>query len=119
MSIAEERYVDLKDICTKIEPNLFNSLSWILLLNLDLVPKGSLQKNANYLFSYNMMMGKYDDAMKIAQQTVNANRPNSKYYKEMLDIDPKLTKTKEIAKAFFILAKRRIEIAEKLGIRQD
>ena len=40
MSTArEERYVDLKKICDQKAPELFDLLSWILLLNLDLVHK--------------------------------------------------------------------------------
>lgn len=114
----EERYTDLKKLCDNVEPKLFDSLSWLLVLNLDLIPEEDIQTNPNLLFSYHLMYGKVDEAKKIADKSAKANRPNSKYYQEILKIDPDLSKTFEIANTFFALALRRIEVAAKLGIKQ-
>ena len=57
MSVAEQRYVDLKKICQKVDPNMFDTLSWILLLNLDLVPQEDIDGNPNLRFSHELMFG--------------------------------------------------------------
>jgi hypothetical protein len=114
----EERYTDLQKLCDKVEPKLFDSLSWILVLNLDLIPEEDIKANLNLLFSYNLMYGKVDEAKSIADKISKSNRPNAKYYQEMLSIDPDLAKTIEISTIFFSLALRRIEVAAKLGIKQ-
>jgi len=114
----EERYTDLKKLCDNIEPKLFNSLSWLLVLNLDLIPEEDIKANPNLLFSYKLMYGKTDEALQIANKSAKSGRPASKYYQEMLSIDPDISKTSEIANTFFALALRRIEVAAKLGIKQ-
>ena len=114
----EERYTDLQKLCDNVEPKLFDALSWLLVLNLDLIPEEDIKANPNLLFSYNLMYGKTDEALEIAKKSANSNRPASKYYKEILSIDPDLSKTSEISLTFFALALRRIEVAAKLGIKQ-
>ncbi len=114
----EERYTDLQKLCDRVEPKLFDSLSWILVLNLDLIPVEDIKANPNLLFSYNLMYGKVDEAKNIADELSKSDRPNAKYYQEMLNIDPDLSKTSDIGQTFFSLALRRIEVAAKLGIKQ-
>ena len=114
----EERYTDLQNLCDKIEPKLFDPLSWLLVLNLDLIPEEDIKANPNLLFSYNLMYGKVDEARKIAEEIAKSKRPNAKYYQEVLGLDPDLSKTLEISITFFSLALRRIEVAAKLGIKQ-
>lgn len=116
---TEERYVDLKKICEKCEPKLFDTLSWILLINLDLIPFDDLKAHKNLLFSYHLMNQDYKEAKYLAEELASTSLPISKYYKDLLVYDPDLSKTKEISEMFFHLSKRRIEIAEKLGIHQD
>ena len=115
-TVGEDRYVDLKKICDQVDPELFDILSWILLLNLDLIPHRDIDANSNLRFSYSIMNKNYDEAMKIAIKFSEGKTSLAKYYKELLDKDPKLAKTIKISETFFALAKRRIEIAEKLGI---
>ena len=114
---SEQRYVDLKKICDRVSPELFETLSWILLLNLDLVPEEDIEANPNMKFSYDLMNKKYDKAMEIAKSFADKNKPISSHYKDLLRLDPKLEKTIEIADTFFALAKRRKELQEKLGIK--
>ncbi|MCE7747838.1 MAG: hypothetical protein GPJ51_05535, partial [Candidatus Heimdallarchaeota archaeon] len=114
-TVGEERYVDLKKICDQVEPELFDILSWILLLNLDLVPKDDININLNTKFSYSLMHQDYDEARKIANEFSKGDSTLANNYKQLLDKDPKLAKTIEISETFFALAKRRIELIEKLG----
>ena len=114
----EERYTDLRKLCDKVEPKLFDSLSWILVLNLDLIPEEDIKASPNLLFSYNLMYGNVDEAKSIAAEIKKSDRPNARYYQEMINIDPDLSKTLEISRSFFSLALRRIEVASKLGIKQ-
>ncbi len=118
-TVTEDRYVDLKKICDKCEPKLFDILSWILLINLDLIPIEDLKAHKNLLFSYHLMNQDYKEAKYLAEEFASTDLPISKYYKDLLIFDPDLSKTKEISEMFFHLAKRRIEIIEKLGLRQD
>ena len=118
-TVGEERYVDLKKICDQIDPELFEELSWILLLNLDLVPKDAFEVNPNIRFSYLLMEQRYDQALEIANNIASKDTQLGRYYKELLAKDPKLKKTNEISETFFALAKRRIELIEKLGIYHD
>ena len=119
MSTArEERYVDLKKICDQVEPELFDVLSWILLLNLDLVPKEDVSIHPNINFSYSLMQQEYDEAKQLAESIANGDTPIAKHFKELFEKDPKLAKTIEISETFFALAKRRIELIEKLGIHE-
>lgn len=115
-TVGEEKYVDLKQICDQVDPDLFETLSWILLLNLDLIPADDVKINPNLLFSHLLMQQKYAEALEVAIKISNAGTPLSKRYIELLEKDPKLQKTNEIAETFFALVKRRIEIMEKLGI---
>ena len=115
---TDDRYTDLKKICEKCEPKLFDILSWILLINLDLIPFEDIKTHNNLLFSYRLMNQDYKEAKYLAEEFASTDIPISKYYKDLLIHDPDLSKTKEISEMFFHLAKRRIEIAEKLGIRQ-
>ncbi len=117
-TVREERYVDLKKICDQVNPEIFDTLSWILLLNLDLIPKEDIEVNPNLSFSYLLLQQDYEGAKKIANDFASGDTPFSKYYKKLLEIDPKLGKTIEISETFFALAKRRIELIEKLGIKQ-
>ena len=118
-TVREERYVDLKKICDQVEPELFDVLSWILLLNLDLVPKDDIDFNPNIKFSYSLMQQEYDQANQIAERMATGDSPLAKHYKELLEKDPKLAKTNQISETFFALAKRRIELFEKLGIHHE
>ena len=115
---TEDRYIDLKKLCEKCEPKLFDILSWILLINLDLIPVEDLKAHKNLLFSYHLMNQDYKEAKYLAEELASTNLSISKYYKDLLIHDPDLSKTKEISEMFFHLAQRRIMIAEKLGIRQ-
>ncbi|NHJ33766.1 MAG: hypothetical protein FK732_12980 [Asgard group archaeon] len=115
---TEERYVDLEKLTSRLAPELFEPLSWILLLNLDMVPEEEIKANEHLMFSYNLMYQNYDEAKSIAAEFSKKEVKVSKYYKELLKLDPELTKTIEIAQTFFALSRRRIEIAEKLGIKQ-
>ena len=118
-TVREERYVDLKKICDQIEPELFDILSWILLLNLDLVPEDDVKLNPNIQFSYSLMHQDYDEAKKIANEFSTGDSTLANHYKKLIDKDPKLDKTIQISETFFALAKRRIELIEKLGIHKD
>jgi hypothetical protein len=86
---AEQRYVDLKKLCERIDSELFDPLSWILLLNLDFIPQEDIEANPNLKFSFDLMNGDFDAALKTA-----------KY------------------ETFFALAKRRVELIEKSGFKQ-
>ncbi len=118
-AVGEERYVDLKKICDQVEPELFDSLSWILLLNLDLIPEDDVKINPNIKFSYSLMQQEYEEAMKLANSLASGTTTLAQQYKNLLEKDPKLAKTKEVSELFFALAKRRIELMERLGIHQD
>ena len=117
-TVGEERYVDLKKICDQVAPELFDTLSWIFILNLDLIPDRDIEANSNLRFSYHLMQQNYEEAKKIANDFAKKNISISKYYKKLLELDPKLEKTIEIAEIFFALAKRRIEVIRELGIKQ-
>ena len=114
---TEERYVDLEKLTSRIAPELFEPLSWLFLLNLDMIPEEDVKANRHLMFSYNLMYQNYDDAKSIALEFSEKKVKVSKYYKELLKLDPDLSKTIEIAQTFFALSRRRIELAEKLGIR--
>jgi len=118
-TVREERYVDLKKICDQVEPELFDILSWILLLNLDLVPEEDAKLNPNIQFSYSLMQQDYDEAKRIANGFTSGDSTLSNHYKQLMEKDPKLEKTIQISETFFALAKRRIELIEKLGIYKD
>ncbi len=115
---TEERYVDLEKLTSRVAPELFESLSWLFLLNLDMIPEEDVKANKHLMFSYNLMNEKYDEAKTIAKAFSTKDIVISEHYKEMLRLDPELKKTIEIAHTFFALARRRIEIAQKLGIKQ-
>lgn len=115
---AEQKYVDLKKLCERIDPELFDSLSWILLLNLDLIPQEELDANVNLKFSRELMNGDFKAALSIAKSIVESDRPIATHYKALFKIDPTLTKTFEVAETFFALAKRRTELIEKSGFKQ-
>ncbi len=117
-TVRDERYVDLKQLCDKIAPEMFDTLSWILIMNLDLIPQEDIEINPNLRFSYLLMNNKYDEATTLGKELAASNNPISKHYKQMFEQDPKLEKTIKVAENFFALAKRRIEVTEKLGIRQ-
>ncbi|NPD90063.1 MAG: hypothetical protein HGN29_15220 [Asgard group archaeon] len=117
-TVSEERYVDLSKLCDKVDSELFDPLSWILVLNLDLIPEEDIMANENLRFSYNLMQQKYKEAIDIAKAIAASKNPISKYFNMLLKMDPDLSKTSEIAKAFFALSLRRIEIIEKLGIKK-
>ncbi|MCK4897032.1 MAG: hypothetical protein KAS47_09490 [Candidatus Heimdallarchaeota archaeon] len=115
---SEQRYVDLKKLCERIDPELFDPLSWILLLNLDLVPQEDIEVNPNLKFSSELMNGKFDGALEIAKIFAESDKPIASHYKDLFKIDPNLTKTFEVAETFFSLAKRRAELIEKSGFKQ-
>ncbi|MHA1221947.1 MAG: hypothetical protein ACTSSG_01105 [Candidatus Heimdallarchaeaceae archaeon] len=115
---TNDKYVDLMKICKKVDPKMFEPLSWLLLLNLDLIPEEDLEANPNLRFSHDLMEGKYEDAKAIAQKYAQSDKPIAKHYKELLDLDPELEKTIQISQNFFALAKKRIELIKKLGIKQ-
>jgi len=115
---TEERYIDLKKLCDRVAPDLFDSLSWILIMNLDLIPEDDIGLNPNLQFSYALMYQKYKEADAIARSLSESENPISKRFKGLLKLDPDLSKTFEISQTFFALALRRIEIAEKLGIKK-
>jgi len=46
-AVREERYVDLKKLCDKISPEMFDTLSWVLMMNIDLVPVEDIEINLN------------------------------------------------------------------------
>ena len=118
-TVREERYVDLKKICDQVEPELFDVLSWILLLNLDLIPKDDIDNNHNIKFSYSLMQQEHGQAEEIAKRIAASDSPLAEHYKALLEKDPKLAKTNQISETFFALAKRRIELIEKLGIHHE
>ncbi|MHA1346039.1 MAG: hypothetical protein ACTSVO_13255 [Candidatus Heimdallarchaeaceae archaeon] len=115
---AEQRYVDLKKLCERVDPELFDPLSWILLLNLDLVPKEDIEANPNMKFSCDLMNGDFEDALKIAKNYAESDKPIASQYQDLFKVDPNLTKTFEVAEIFFALAKRRVELIEKYGFKQ-
>jgi len=117
-TVSEERYVNLRDLCDEVDSDLFEPLSWILILNLDLIPKRDIRANRNLSFSYNLMDEKYKEAESIAQEIISSKNPISKHYVRLLELDPNLKKTIEIARKFFALAHRRIEISKQLGIKK-
>ena len=117
-AVREERYVDLKKLCDKLAPDMFETLSWILMMNLDLIPPEDIEVNPNLQFSYLLMNNKYSEATALGNEIASSKNPVSKHYKQMFELDPKLEKTIKVADSFFALAKRRIEVTEKLGIRQ-
>ena len=102
-------------------PETFNAsdetLAWLLLLNLDLVPEEDIETHPNIKFSWFLLQGKTDDALEIAMKLAEANIPVSKHYQHLLKLDPDLKKTQEVANTFFALAHRRIELSKKLGIK--
>lgn len=114
---AEQRYVDLKKLCERVDPELFDPLSWILLLNLDLVPQEDIEANPNMKFSCDLMNGDFKDALKIAKNYAESDKPIATHYKDLFKVDPDLTKTFEVAETFFALAKRRSELIEKSGFK--
>ncbi len=115
---SEQRYVDLKKLCERIDPELFDPLSWILLLNLELVPQEDIDVNPNLKFSCDLMNGNFNDALKIAKNFAESEKPIASHYKDLFKVDPTLTKTFEVAETFFSLAKRRAELIEKSGFKQ-
>ena len=115
---SEERYVDLNELCDKVDSDLFDPLSWILILNLDLIPKEDVMINDNLKFSYHLMHQRMKEATDIAKSIVASKNPISKHFNMLLKLDPDLSKTLKIAESFFALSRRRIEITEKLGIKQ-
>ncbi len=115
---SEQRYVDLKKLCERVDSELFDSLSWILLLNLDLVPEEDIEANANLKFSRELMTGNFKAALSIAKSIVDSDRPIAFHYKALFKVDPNLSKTFEVAETFFALAKRRTELIEKSGFKQ-
>ncbi len=115
---AEQKYVDLKKLCERIDPELFDSLSWILLLNLDLIPQEDIEVNVNLKFSRELMNGNFKAALSIAKSIVESGRPIASHYKALFKVDPNLSKTFEVAETFFALAKRRTELIEKSGYKQ-
>lgn len=117
-AVREDRYVDLKKLCDKIDPDMFETLSWILVMNLDLIPREDIDINPNLRFSWLLLDNKYSDAIALGNEIASSENPISKRYKQLFDLDPKLEKTIKVADNFFALAKRRIEVTEKLGIRQ-
>jgi hypothetical protein len=117
-AVTEERYIDLQKLCDKVDPDLFEPLSWILMLNLDLVPEEEILVNQNLRFSYALMHQKLNEAMEIAKGIISSKNPISKHYNMLFKLDPDLSKTNEIAHTFFSLSLRRIEISEKLGIKK-
>ena len=118
-AVREERYVDLKKLCDKIAPDMFETLSWILMMNIDLVPEEDIDINPNLQFSHLLMIDKLTEAKELGKKMSDSTNPVSKHYKQLFELDPKLEKTKQIADGFFALAKRRLEIIKRLGIRQD
>lgn len=118
-AVREERYVDLKKLCDKIAPDMFETLSWILMMNIDLVPEEDIDINPNLQFSHLLMIDKLTEAKELGKKMSDSTNPVSKHYKQLFELDPKLEKTKQIADGFFALAKRRLEIIERLGIRKD
>ncbi|MCG3219986.1 MAG: hypothetical protein H7641_01280 [Candidatus Heimdallarchaeota archaeon] len=117
-TVSEERYVDLRKLCDKVDSELFDPLSWILILNLDLIPVDDIMANENMKFSYYLMHQRNKEASDIAKVIAALKNPISKHYNMLLKLDPDLSKTFEIAQAFLALSLRRIEITEKLGIKQ-
>ncbi len=117
-TVSEERYVDLSKLCDNIDPELFDPLSWILVLNLDLIPEEDIMANENLKFSYHLMYQNIKEALAIANAIIASKSPISKHFNILLKLDPDLSKTFEIAQAFFALSRRRIEITEKLGIKK-
>lgn len=115
---SEQRYVDLRKLCERIDSELFDPLSWILLLNLDLIPQEDIETNPNLKFSYDLMNGDFDNALKTAKYFAESKKPIASHYKDLFKIDPKLTKTFEVAETFFALSKRRVELLEKSGFKQ-
>ncbi|MBY9001148.1 MAG: hypothetical protein KGD64_09555 [Candidatus Heimdallarchaeota archaeon] len=114
---SDQRYVDLKKLCERIEPKLFDPLSWILLLNLDLIPKEDIGVNPNLKFSSDLMNGDFKGAYSIARSFADSDKPIASHYKELFAIDPELALTFEIAETFFSLAKKRVEIIEQSGFK--
>lgn len=117
-AVSEERYVDLSILCDKVDPELFDPLSWIFVLNLDLIPEEDIMVNENLKFSYHLMYQRKKEASDIAKAIIASKNPISKHYDILLKLDPDLSKTFEIAKTFFALSLRRIEITKKLGIKK-
>ncbi|MHA1953919.1 MAG: hypothetical protein ACW96U_08235 [Candidatus Heimdallarchaeaceae archaeon] len=117
-TVSEERYVDLSKLCDKVDSELFEPLSWILVLNLDLIPEEDIMANENLKFSFHLMHQRIKDAADIAKGIIESKNPISKHYNLLLKLDPDLLKTSEIARSFFALSLRRIEITEKLGIKK-
>jgi len=117
-TISEQRYVDLRKLCERIDSELFDPLSWILLLNLDLIPQEDIESNPNLKFSFDLMNGNFDTALKTAKYFAESDKPIASHYKDLFKIDPNLTKTFEVAETFFTLAKRRIEFIEETGFKQ-
>ncbi|MHA1687415.1 MAG: hypothetical protein ACTSYD_13615 [Candidatus Heimdallarchaeaceae archaeon] len=116
-TVGEERYVSLKKLTDRVDPELYETLAWLLLLNLDLVPEEDIETHPNIKFSWFLLQGKTDDALEIAMKLAEANIPVSKHYQHLLKLDPDLKKTQEVANTFFALAHRRIELSKKLGIK--
>lgn len=117
-TVSDDRYVDLRKLCDKIDPDMFEPLSWVLMLNLDLVPEDEILANQNLKFSYSLMHQNLKEATEIAKSIVDSKNPISKHYRMLFNLDPDLSKTFEISKTFFSLSLRHIEIAKKLGIKQ-
>ena len=92
-AVREDRYVDLKKLCDKVAPDMFETLSWILIMNLDLIPTEDIETNPNLQFSYLLMNNKYGEATALGNEIASSKNPISKHYKQMFELDPKLEKT--------------------------
>ena len=114
---SDQKYVDLKKLCDKVDSKLFEPLSWILLLNLDLIPQEDIDVNPNLKFSADLMNGKFKEAYSIAKFYAQSDKPIASHYKDLFAIDPELKLTSEVAEIFFSLAKKRLEILKVTGFK--
>ncbi len=112
-----ERYIDLKQACEEINPKLYEPLSWILILNLQLIPEEDIKGNDKLSLSYNLMNSNTEKALAIVKKLAAADTKMSKYYKHLLEIDPELKQTQEVSTKFFNFSKRRIEFTKEHGIK--
>ncbi|MHA1305212.1 MAG: hypothetical protein ACTSQE_10110 [Candidatus Heimdallarchaeaceae archaeon] len=113
----EERYNDLEELCEEVDIALFKPLSWLMILNLELIPKEDVMNDNKLLFSYSLMNKETEKALEIAKRCSKADNTLAKYFLMLLEIDPDLSKTQQISYKFFAFSKRRIEFAEKHGIK--
>ncbi|MHA1116433.1 MAG: hypothetical protein ACTSRR_10160 [Candidatus Heimdallarchaeaceae archaeon] len=116
-SKLSERYIDLEQICNEYDIRLFKPLSWILILNLELIPEEDIQADPKLKFSHALLEGNKEEALKIANELKGKDTTISKYFKYLLEIDPELKNTLELSKKFFDFSKRRIEFIKEHGIK--